>query len=151
MWWLYFNLGAERGVQRIQHSHDPGRHARRAYTYIHLPIVAGIIVAAVSDEMVLEHPMGVTPPEVALAIAGGPALYLIGNFLFKWTTANQLPRSHLLGLGLLAISAPSFLVLPPVAYSGLATVILIFVASWEAYHVQPLRLNEMTDVTVEEK
>lgn len=44
MWWLYFDKGEHAGVHRITSAADPGRHARVAYTYLHLPIVAGIIV-----------------------------------------------------------------------------------------------------------
>ncbi len=41
MWWIYFNIGAERGSHQIAHSADPGRVARAVYTYFHIPIVAG--------------------------------------------------------------------------------------------------------------
>ena len=56
MWWIYFDSGAEHGSHRIAGSDDPGRIARIAYTYLHLLIVAGIIVCAVADELVLMHP-----------------------------------------------------------------------------------------------
>src|SRR5262245_59058299 len=56
MWWIYFNIGAERGSEQIAHSDDPGRLGRLAYTYIHLLLVAGIIVSAAADELVLAHP-----------------------------------------------------------------------------------------------
>ena len=44
--------------RQIASSDDPGRIARSGYTYIHILIVAGIIVAAVGDELVLPHPGG---------------------------------------------------------------------------------------------
>ena len=56
MWWIYFDTSARRASDRFAHSDDPGRVARNAYTYLHLPIVAGIIVCAVADELVLMHP-----------------------------------------------------------------------------------------------
>ena len=43
MWWLYFDNGAGGHDTHIESS-DPGRLARLAYTYLHLPIVAGIIL-----------------------------------------------------------------------------------------------------------
>ena len=58
MWWIYFNKGAEAGSEQISRSSEPGRLARLAYTYLHMPIVAGIIVTAVADELVLKHPGG---------------------------------------------------------------------------------------------
>ena len=45
MWWIYFDTGAERGVRRITTSDDPGRLARLIYTYVHLLVVGGVIVA----------------------------------------------------------------------------------------------------------
>ena len=57
MWWIYFNIGAERGSHQIAHSEDPGRIARGVYTYFHIPIVAGIVVCAVADEMTIKHPV----------------------------------------------------------------------------------------------
>jgi low temperature requirement protein LtrA len=59
MWWIYFHKGAEAGSEQISKSSEPGRLARLAYTYLHMPIVAGIIVAAVADELVLKHPSGI--------------------------------------------------------------------------------------------
>ncbi|MCK7481160.1 MAG: low temperature requirement protein A [Candidatus Moduliflexus flocculans] len=56
MWWLYFDKGVASGHQRIVHGGDPGRAARLGYTYLHLPVIAGIIVCAVADELVLAHP-----------------------------------------------------------------------------------------------
>jgi low temperature requirement protein LtrA len=53
LWWIYFDTGAQRGEHRIMHSNDPGRLARLGYSYLHLPIVAGIIVCAVGDETLL--------------------------------------------------------------------------------------------------
>lgn len=73
MWWLYFDHGEHAGVHRITSAADPGRHARVAYTYLHLPIVAGIIVSAVADELLLAHPGHASNAAIAAMIAG-PAL-----------------------------------------------------------------------------
>ncbi|MDR6289507.1 low temperature requirement protein LtrA [Inquilinus ginsengisoli] len=131
MWWIYFDIGAERGSHTIARSDDPGRLARIAYTYIHLLIVAGIIVGAVADELVLAHPDGHPEAGTAAALLGGPALYLIGNTLFKWTTAGRLPLSHLAGLVLLAGLVPGTVVLSPLLLGVAVMLILVLVAVWE--------------------
>jgi low temperature requirement protein LtrA len=131
MWWIYFNIGAERGSDRIAHHDDPGKVARLAYTYLHLLLVAGIVLTAASDEMVLAHPSGHTDPLTTFCLVGGPALYLLGNMFFKRVTgANNLPLSHLFGLGLSAVLAIAAwpLHLEPVTLSMAATAILILVA-----------------------
>jgi low temperature requirement protein LtrA len=139
MWWIYFDTGADGGSQRIAHSSDPGRVARLNYTYLHLLIVAGIIVSAVADELILAHALGHAEPQVVAVVIGGPALYLLGNLLFKRTLSNNMPLSHLIGLGLLALLCPLAFVLPPLA-SGLATTaILIVVASWETISLHSSR------------
>lgn len=131
MWAIYFNIGAERSSEHIAKSSDPGRLARSGYTYLHILIVAGIIVAAVGDELVLHHPAGRVEPAAALAVIGGPALYLAGNTLFKRLSAPNLPLSHLVGLGLLALTALVTQAVTPLTLSAMTTVILLIVAFWE--------------------
>jgi low temperature requirement protein LtrA len=137
MWWIYFNIGAERGSHQIASSADPGRLARLAYTYVHLLLVAGIIVAAVGDELVLAHPTGETDGTTAAVLIGAPALYLVGNILFKRCSASRLALSHLVGLGLLAALIPASLALSPLALSGATTLALIIVAFWETLSLRP--------------
>jgi len=135
MWWVYFDTGAERASHRIRHAADPGRQARLAYTYLHLLIVAGIIVAAVGDELVLTHPDHLAGAGAA-AILGGPALYLLGNALFKWVTNDRRgpPLSHLAGLALLAALVPVALGhhASALALSAATTGVLVLVAAWES-------------------
>jgi low temperature requirement protein LtrA len=137
MWAVYFNIGAGRSSRLIAGSDDPGRIARNGYTYIHILIVAGIIVAAVGDELVLHHPLGHTEWKSALVIIGGPALYLIGNLCFKRLSAPYFPLSHLVGLGLLALTAFAVPSLSPLALSATTVFILIVVAVWEWWSFRP--------------
>jgi len=139
MWWIYFDIGAERGSHRIAHAEDPGRLARIAYTYIHLLIVAGIIVGAVADELVLAHPGGHVDGKTAIALLGGPALYLLGNALFKWSTASRIPLSHLVGLVLLALLVPAAEALSPLLLSAGVAMVLIVVAVWERLSLRGTR------------
>jgi low temperature requirement protein LtrA len=131
MWLVYFNIGAERGSKRIAQSRDPGRLARSGYTYLHIVIVAGIIVSAVADELVLSHPAGHTDLRSLLVIVGGPALYLVGTALFKTLTAPVIPLSHLIGLGLLAVVSSAGMAASPVVLSAGTAATLIVVAVWE--------------------
>jgi low temperature requirement protein LtrA len=138
MWWIYFNIGAEQASQRISQSDNPGRLARLAYTYMHLPLVAGIIVAAVGDELVLAHPGGHTQFATAATVLGGPALYLVGNLMFKRATADRQALSHLVGLILLAAWAPFAATVPPLVFATGANLILVLVAVWETWSLGTL-------------
>nr|WP_229751340.1 low temperature requirement protein A [Undibacterium terreum] len=136
MWWIYFNIGAERGSHHISKSQDPGRIARMVYTYIHLLIVGGVIVGAVGDEMLLAHPDGHLTGAAIAAITGGPMLFLFGNLLFKWLTSplDRMPLSHLAGLGLtgaLLVLLIFYHGMTPLLLTAAMTVILIIVAVWE--------------------
>jgi low temperature requirement protein LtrA len=131
MWWIYFDRGAERGSRHIAGAADPGRLARLAYTYLHLPIVAGIIVGAVADDLVLAHATGHADGAATAVILAAPALYLLGNTLFKWTIAGRPPPSHLIGLALLVLLAALGWPLPPLALAAGATFALIVTAAWE--------------------
>jgi low temperature requirement protein LtrA len=133
MWWIYFNIGAERGSRQIAGSADPGRVARAVYTYFHIPIIAGIVVSAVADEISIAHPDGhMHLPEVA-CLLGGPALYLLGNTFFKRASARYYPLSHLAGLGLLVLLVPVASLMTPLLLSAATTAVLVIVAVWETW------------------
>lgn len=135
MWWIYFDIGAKRGADTISASENAGLMARNAYTYLHIPIVAGVVLTAVGDEMLIKHPVGHTDMAMLIAMVGGPALFLLGNQAFKWSTSGVRfpPLSHFVGLFLLAIIAiaASFLHWQPLAVGLAATGALICTAIWE--------------------
>ena len=132
MWWIYFHTGAEAGSEQISTSSEPGRLARLAYTYLHMPIVAGIIVSAVADELVLKHPGGHTDLRTVVSAIGGPLLFLVGTILFKLTIRGFLQLSH--GVGIVALAGLCWFAaeLSPLMLSILTTAILILVAVWES-------------------
>jgi low temperature requirement protein LtrA len=136
MWWIYFHIGAEAGSEQISRSSEPGRLARLAYTYLHMPIVAGIIVAAVADELVLKHPSGHSDLKTVISAIGGPLLFLFGTILFKHSFRGFLQLSH--GVGIIALGVLAWFAseLSPLMLSILTTAIMITVAVWESISLQ---------------
>src|SRR3954469_24365742 len=132
MWWIYFHRGAEAGSEQISRSSEPGRLARLAYTYLHMPIVAGIIVSAVADELVLKHPAGHSGVDTMLSAIGGPLLFLVGTILFKHTIRGFLQLSHGAGIVTLGVLAWFAGGLSPLVLSIATTAIMIIVAVWES-------------------
>jgi low temperature requirement protein LtrA len=132
MWWIYFHKGAEAGSEQISRSSEPGRLARLAYTYLHMPIVAGIILSAVADDLVLIHPADHSDLKTVLSAIGGPLLFLIGTILFKHTFRRFLQLSHGVGIVALCILAWFASGLSPLMLSILTTAILVVVAVWES-------------------
>jgi low temperature requirement protein LtrA len=132
MWWIYFHKGAEAGSELISNSSEPGRLARLAYTYLHMPIVAGIILSAVADELVLQHPEGHADLRTVLSAIGGPLLFLIGTILFKHAIRGWLQLSH--GAGIIALGALGWFAgaLSPLMLSIVTSALMIVVAAWES-------------------
>jgi low temperature requirement protein LtrA len=133
MWLVYFNVGQSAAHHKIAATDDPGRIARIAYTYVHILLVAGIIVVAVSDELVLAHPLGHSDAATIWTSIGGTALYLIGNLLFKFYVAGRPPLSHLVGLGLCAVLAFFARDLSPLVLGTATSISLIIVSIWEYF------------------
>lgn len=135
MWWIYFDTGEKRGAKAMEETDDTGRLARSAYTYLHMPIVAGIVVTAVGDELMLAHPVGHVDLSFVLVTCGGPALFLLGNMAFKWTTTGTRfpPLSHFAGLILLTVIGAIGLARDgsPVAIGIASTAALVVTAGWE--------------------
>jgi low temperature requirement protein LtrA len=80
LWWLYFGQLAGTVLERIRAAavEDRGRIGRDIYTYLHLPIIAGIVLVAVGDELAIAHPTDDLHGAGALVTLAGPALFLGG-------------------------------------------------------------------------
>ena len=131
MWWVYFHIGHRRGTHQIEHSDDPGRLARLAFTYAHIPIVAGIVLTAVGAERSIAHPGDSATLAEAASVLGGVLLFLAGNGWFKSISGNNFPLSHLAGMG---ACAALLLALPYMNLLGLniaSSTVLLLVAIWE--------------------
>jgi low temperature requirement protein LtrA len=131
IWWIYFDRGAEAGREMISSSEDPGRLGLIAYTYCHIPIVAGIIVAAAGDEISIAHPGDEVSTGEAALILGGPALYLLGHILFKLTIWGHISPSRLAGVCALAALAPLAVASSALVLIAAATAVLFGVVSWD--------------------
>jgi low temperature requirement protein LtrA len=68
---------------------------------------------------------------VAMVLAGGPAIFLLGSGLFRWMTCGDAPVSHAIGFALIGIVAVTFWEGPPVALSAATSLALCFVGAWE--------------------
>ena len=136
MWWIYFDAAAERASRQFVSSSDPGRVARLAYTYIHLPLIAGVVVTAVGDELTLAHPHGHMHLSTAAVLLAGPGLYLLGDMLFRRATTGRIPRAHLGGLLVLAVLTPIAMTMTPLVLSALVSAMLVVVAASETIWVR---------------
>jgi low temperature requirement protein LtrA len=116
LWWLYFSYVATIAQRRLELAPISTTLARDGFTYLHVVIVAGIIVAAVGDELVIAHPTGQLPTPELVVAAAGPAIYLLGHVLFRLRLAGSLSRKRLgaaaacVAAGLLGVLVPALVV-----------------------------------------
>jgi low temperature requirement protein LtrA len=132
-WWIYFDHGERIGSEAIEASDEPGRLARTAYTWIHLLIIAGLVLLSVGDKEALSHPHA-QGFAVAVTVLGGPVLFLAGTILFRRVLGDGWPRAQVAGLaafaalGAVALTTAAIEVL---TLSVSATLILVAVAAAE--------------------
>ncbi len=155
MWWIYFDTGAKRASEMMAKGNEVGRLGRNAYTYAHMPIVGAVVVTAVADELMLAHPLGQVVRHAAgqvagqaveqtagpgglpfvLVACGGAPMFLVGNQIFKWMTAERPnpPLSHFIGAALLVATAAAALLMDwvPLVTGSAATASLLVTAIWE--------------------
>jgi low temperature requirement protein LtrA len=142
LWWIYFDRSAGWADAIIAAAPDPGRLGRSAYTYFHLPMVGGIIVTAVGDELTIAHPSGHGDTALTLVALGGPALFLFGYALFKWSVSGRVLPIYALAIGVLAALVPLSLRSPPLVTSAASTLVVAAVAAWGVWSRQAVPPEE---------
>jgi low temperature requirement protein LtrA len=127
LWWTYFDVVALISARRLNEA-ERGRVrnelARDSYSYIHLLIVAGIVLAAFGMKTTIGHVGDGLHAVPAFALLGGAATYLLGLVAFRWRHVHSLNR-HRLGLAVvLLILVPVATAVP--ALLSLAVVVTLF-------------------------
>ena len=127
-WWIYFDRTIELARAHMQQTSDPGRLGVLAYTFYHMYIVAGIIVAAAGDELSIEHPTERIDHAALLVMFGGPALFLLGNLLYKATMFGQISRDQAIAIAVLLALMPVLEHRTRLQVAIAATIVLLLVA-----------------------
>jgi low temperature requirement protein LtrA len=92
LWWLYFDivaLVAERRLTRAKVGREQNEIARDSFSYLHFPMVAGIVLLALGLKLTLaevDQPLETVP---AVAMLGGTAVYLLGHVAFRWRNVHR--------------------------------------------------------------
>ena len=98
LWWLYFDVVAianARRLVRAPEGREQNELARDVYSYLHFPMVAGIVLAALGLHDVLAHPEDPLKTVPAFALLGGVAIYLLGHVGVRLRGAHTLNRQRL--------------------------------------------------------
>jgi len=129
-WLAYFDFFPIRGQQLLSDRTGVQRTAlaRDIYTYLHLPMVTGIVLFAFSMKTTLAHVGDELDAIPALGLCGGPALYLLAYVALRVRITRTVSRGRL-------VAALACVALIPVAMSVPALVALALVAAvWVALH-----------------
>jgi low temperature requirement protein LtrA len=104
LWWIYFDVNALIVGHQLE-TMPPGRlrneMARDAYSYLHYPMVAGIVLLALGLKEVVAYPGEPLSSYKAAALVGGPALYLVAQVAFKFRGVRTVAVQRLVVAALL--------------------------------------------------
>jgi low temperature requirement protein LtrA len=133
-WWAYFDVVAvasERRFRRAQ-GDELTRLARDSYSYMHLPMIAGIILVALGIKKTVGHvdePLETVP---AVALFGGIALYYAGHIAFRLRNIGTLNRQRLVAALLSVALIPLVVEVDALVALAAAAALTAMVAAYEA-------------------
>jgi low temperature requirement protein LtrA len=132
-WLAYFDFFPIRAQQLLTDLRGTERIAlaRDVYTYIHLPMVAGIVLFAFAVKTTIAHvgeELGTIP---ALALCCGPALYLLAFVALRIRVARTLGRGRLIAALVSAALLPVALVVPALVALALVAAVLVALHAYE--------------------
>jgi low temperature requirement protein LtrA len=141
LWWAYFDVVAIVAERRLRSAgpDDRVRMARDSYTYLHLPMIAGIIVFAVGVKKTLGDVDGHLHAVSAAALCGGVALYLLALSAFKRRNVGSFNVPRLIAASALAALAPLATALPALLSLALVALAAGGLIAFEVFHYAEAR------------
>ncbi len=117
LWWLYFDVAEILARRRLVAltGIEQAWLARDAYSYLHLPMIAGIVLFALGLKTTLSHVAEHLHTVPALALCGGAALYLLAQVGFLFRTIGRVFRRRTLGAVVLLALIPAAVAMPALA------------------------------------
>jgi low temperature requirement protein LtrA len=134
MWWLYFDvvaLVAARRLERAPAGRVQNEMARDSYSYLHFPMIAGIVLVALAMKKTLAHvedPLKMVP---AFALLGGVAAYLLAHVSFRYRHIHTINTRRAVLAVLLLGFLPAAIELPALAVVAIVATALWVLIVWE--------------------
>jgi low temperature requirement protein LtrA len=142
LWWLYFDVVALVAERRLENA-APGREAneiaRDSFSYLHFPMVAGIVLVALGLKKTLGHvedPLKLVP---AVALLGGTALYLLAHVAFRWRNVHRFSIQRVVAAVVAVALVPAAVELPSLATLAILVALLAALIVYEARRFAELR------------
>jgi low temperature requirement protein LtrA len=143
LWWLYFDVAAIFARRRLMQAQGLELHrlALHAYSYLHLPMVAGIVLFALGLKTTVGHAGEALDTVPAVALCGGAALYLLAHIAFLFRTTGRVFRRRTVGAaGLLAL-VPAAVAIPALAALALVSAVCSLVVTYEVIRYRAARVR----------
>jgi low temperature requirement protein LtrA len=142
LWWLYFDVVALVAARRLENA--PAGRARNAiardsFSYLHLPMVAGIVLVALGFKKTLEHVGDPLKPVPAAALLGGAAVYLLAHVAFRWRNVHRLSVQRVLVAAACAALVPVAIVVPALVTLAALAALLVALVAYERVRFAELR------------
>ena len=152
LWWAYFDvyaLLAQRQLSRTTGA-TRARLARDCYSYLHLPMIAGIVLFALGLKKTIEQVSEPLNTIAAVALCGGLSLYFLAHValrvrlvhFIRWRTTERPswigPGRLAAGIGMLAI-LPAALQVPALMALALVTAVCCALIAWDVLHYREHR------------
>jgi low temperature requirement protein LtrA len=134
LWWLYFDVAAIFGRRRLMQAVGLELHrlALHAYSYLHLPMIAGIVLFALGLKTTVGDVGAELDTVQAVALCGGAALYLLGHVAFLFRTTGRVFRRRTVGAAVLLALTPVAVAVPALAALALVSAACALVVAYEA-------------------
>jgi low temperature requirement protein LtrA len=142
LWWLYFDIVALVAERRLSNA-APGRErntiARDSFSYLHLPMVAGIVLVALGLKKTMEHvgdPLKVVP---SIALLGGAAIYLLAHVAFRWRNVHRFSWQRVVCAVVLVALLPAAVEIPALVTATIVSALLAALIVFETWRFAELR------------
>jgi low temperature requirement protein LtrA len=143
LWWLYFDVAAILARRRLMQAKGVELHrlALHAYSYLHLPMVAGTVFFALGLKTTVGdvgEPLDTVP---AVGLCGGGALYLLGHIAFLFRTTGRVFRRRTIGAAVLLALVPAAVAIPALVALALVSAVCSLVVGWEVLRYREDRVR----------
>jgi low temperature requirement protein LtrA len=143
LWWLYFDVAAIIARRRLMQATGLELHrlALHSYSYLHLPMVAGIVLFALGLKTTLGHVGEELDTVPAVGLCGGAALYLLGHIAFLFRTTGRVFRRRTIGAIVLLALIPAAVAMPALAALALVSAVCSLVVAYEVLRYREARVQ----------
>jgi low temperature requirement protein LtrA len=133
IWWSYFDWVVYVALARLTEATGARRAAlaRDAYSYLHLPMVAGIVLFAYGLKTTLPDVAHSLPTIPALCLVGGIALYLLAHVALRLRVRGGIGRGRPIASVLLLGMLPVAREVPALAALGIVAVVCVSLIAYE--------------------